>query len=464
MPLAIKIVLVTIALVPIFMLALPLPKPVLSLSPNLPSHDFGEITKGNSASWEFSIRNTGDESLNWNIVDNQPWITVNPQKGTNSGSAIINIDTSDLELGSHSGTITINSNGGESSGNINVEVIQGPLLSVSPNPPSHDFGEINQGDSTSWEFSIWNIGDGTLYWSIVDNQPWITVNPQKGTNSGSAMINIDTSDLELGGHSGTITINSNGGESTGNINLEVIQNPLLSVSPNPPSHDFGEINQGDSTSWEFSIWNIGDGTLYWSIVDNQPWITVNPQKGTNSGSAMINIDTSDLKPGDHSGTITINSNGGESSGNINVEVIKSALLGPDLVISTFKTTGSPTINSEKEVVLPVQVIIENQGDSDASLFKVATEYTRKSVTYVVAFTVDGQNNYLYPYTSTSLKPKETVTFEGILTFPSSIHRETITLRAVADSCSGDKSKPNYCRVDESNEENNYSPSISIFLP
>ena len=364
-PLAIKIVLVTIALSTIFMLALPQSKPVLSLSSNLPSHDFGEITKGDSASWEFSIRNAGDETLNWNIVDNQPWITVNPQKGTNSGNVMINIDTSDLKPGDHSGIITINSNGGDSSGNINVEVIQVPLLSVSPDVPSHDFGEIYSGDSASWEFSIWNSGGGTLNWNIVNNQPWITVNPQKGTNSGIVTVEVNTVDL----------------------------------------YDFY-----------------------------------------------------------YSGTIAINSNGGYKSGEIEIDVINPVLLGPDLVVSTFKTIGSPTINSENNVVLPVQVIIKNQGDSDASSFKVATEYTGKSGTYVVAFTVKGQNNIWYPYTSISLKPEETVTFDGIVTFHSSIHKETITLWAVADSCSGDEFMPNYCRVDESNETNNYAPSISIFLP
>ena len=331
MPLAIKIVLVTIALSTIFMLALPLSKPVLSLSPSLPSHDFGEITKGDSASWKFSIRNAGYGTLNWNIVDNQPWITVNPQKGTNSGSVIINIDTSYLKPGDNSGTITINSNGGESSGNINVEVIQVPLLSVSSNAPSHDFGRINQGDSTSWEFLIWNAGGGILNWNIVDNQPWITVNPQKGTNSGSVIINIDTSYLKPGDNSGTITINSNGGESSGNINVEVIQVPLLSVSSNAPSHDFGRINQGDSTSWEFLIWNAGGGILNWNIVDNQPWITVNPQKGTNSGIVTVEVNTVDLDDVYYSGTITINSNGGYKSGEIEIDVIKPVLLGPDLV-------------------------------------------------------------------------------------------------------------------------------------
>ena len=462
MPLAIKIVLVTIALVPIFMLALPLPKPVLSLSPNLSSHDFGEISKGDSASWEFSIRNAGDETLNWNIVDNQPWITVNPQKGTNSGSAMINIDTSDLKLGDHSGTITINSNGGDSSGNINVEVIQGPSLFVSPDL-SHDFGQINQGDSTSWDFSIWNTGDGTLNWSIVDNQPWITVNPQKGTNSGIVTVEVNTVDLDNGYYSDTITINSNGGNESGKIEMDVIQGPSLLVSP-ALSHDFGQITKGDSTSWDFSIWNTGDGTLNWSIVDNQPWITVNPQKGTNSGIVTVEVNTVDLDYGYYSDTISINSNGGDSSGKIEMDVIKPVLLGPDLVVSTFKTTGSATINAENSVVLPVQVIIKNQGDSDASLFKVATGYTGKSGSYVIAFTVKGQDNLWYPYTSTSLKPEETVTFNGIVTFHSSIHNEAITLWAVADSCSGDEFKPNYCRVDESDEENNYSPSISIFLP
>ncbi len=136
---------------------------------------------------------------------------------------------------------------------------------------------------------------------------------------------------------------------------------------------------------------------------------------------------------------------------------------PDLVVTEFKTNGSPFFREvDKVTVVPVSVTIKNIGNADAGIFKVSLEYAGTQGTFVVAFQVEGQTNMWYPYTNKSLKPGEEISFEGNALF--NRRGETVSLKAWADSCSGDEFMPEYCRVEESNENNNGSASITVVLP
>ncbi len=137
---------------------------------------------------------------------------------------------------------------------------------------------------------------------------------------------------------------------------------------------------------------------------------------------------------------------------------------PDLVVTTLEATGPATVNAENSVEVPIRVVVRNQGHAPAGIFKVATEYTGPQGTFVVAFTVPGQSSIWYPATSSPLAAGNEVTFAGKVTFNSAVHGVTVSLKATADSCSGDEFMPDYCRVAESNEANNGSAAISLSLP
>ncbi|MCP5053296.1 MAG: hypothetical protein GY940_39390 [bacterium] len=137
---------------------------------------------------------------------------------------------------------------------------------------------------------------------------------------------------------------------------------------------------------------------------------------------------------------------------------------PDLVITDFRVTGVATFNANNSVELPIRVVVKNQGTVAAGTFKVSVDYTGPKGTFVVAFTVPGQSSPWYPFTGTSLGAGNSVTFNGKLTFHPSVHGVGVSLKALADSCSGDEFMPDYCRVRESNEDNNESVSLSVLLP
>ena len=93
-----------------------------------------------------------------------------------------------------------------------------------------------------------------------------------------------------------------------------------------------------------------------------------------------------------------------------------------------------------------------------------TSYTYSAGTFTVAFTVSGQSDIWYPWTTNSLGSGSSVSFNGWLTFSSSLQGEFVSIKAKADSCSGDEFMPTHCRIDETNEGNNESSSISLTLP
>ena len=139
-------------------------------------------------------------------------------------------------------------------------------------------------------------------------------------------------------------------------------------------------------------------------------------------------------------------------------------LKPDLVVSSFEITGTPSIDIENRVVVPVRIVVKNQGAADADVFKVSTSYTGSRDTHVVAFTVPKRGHPWYPYTWDSLEAGAELELNGTVTFDPSLHDTTVALVAIADSCSGEEFMPDYCRIIESEEENNQSGALSVALP
>jgi hypothetical protein len=91
---------------------------------------------------------------------------------------------------------------------------------------------------------------------------------------------------------------------------------------------------------------------------------------------------------------------------------------------------------------------------------VSTQYSESSGTFLVPFSVPAQDDLWYPYSGAALAPGDELAFQGKVTFSYPPSDEIVTLWAVADSCAGEEFVEAYCRVLESNEDNNQS-SVSI---
>lgn len=139
---------------------------------------------------------------------------------------------------------------------------------------------------------------------------------------------------------------------------------------------------------------------------------------------------------------------------------------PDLVVTELVATGSAIVVGRDKIELPIRVVVRNQGNAPASRFKVSIDYYGPTIggPFGVAFTVPGQRNRWYPYIQYLREGGET-TLRGKVTFASARARgATVFLQAFVDSCAGDEFMPDYCRIRESNEDNNASSPISVSLP
>ena len=228
-----------------------------------------------------------------------------------SGIAVSSTDIVMGTIPAINGTFTVN-NGGTA-----------PVLCTTPDPPSHDFGGVPEGETRTWTFGITNCGgEGTLDWTVADDQDWLTVSPESGSDAGTVTVTIDTTGLAVGAHTGTITVGSSDGTKTGSISLTVpdsVVDPVLCTDPDPPSHDFGKVKAGKTRAWTFDITNCGEGTLDWTVTDDQDWITVSPESGSDAGTVTVTIDTTGLD-GAYTGTITVGSSYGAKTGSISVTV------------------------------------------------------------------------------------------------------------------------------------------------
>jgi hypothetical protein len=104
---------------------------------------------------------------------------------------------------------------------------QVPTLSFSP--PLLDFGNLQQGSTSTMTFDVWNSGGGTLNYSLYENLSWITaVSPANGSSTGNVdavNISIDTTGVPVGLHSGSVEIASNGGNGTVAVTVNVTAPP-----------------------------------------------------------------------------------------------------------------------------------------------------------------------------------------------------------------------------------------------
>ena len=191
-------------------------KSIINVTPIL--LDFGQ----NTNILPIEIRNTGKGELNWTIVEDLAWLSVNPVSGKTTAepsSVSITIDRDKLTENSKVATFVINSNGGSVVVNLTVSKA-GPILSITP--ATLDFGGVE----TEKSLNVQNIGVQTLTYEAKATQSWITLeNPQGSTTTQIKNIKVivNRAGMSPGDYSGSINVNSNSNSVSVPITMKVSQ-------------------------------------------------------------------------------------------------------------------------------------------------------------------------------------------------------------------------------------------------
>jgi hypothetical protein len=279
------------------------------------------------AAQTFTIRNSGQGTLNWRASESLPWLSLSASNGSLSAgvSTSVNVSASTVGLGSgtYTGTVEISADGVTGSPQrvtITLTVTPAPSLGVSP--VSLSFAAQQGSAPPAQTLVISNMGGGTLQWTASEPIPWLLGSPASGSlgagQSTSMAVSVNTAGLAPGSYTGTITVTAPGATSsprTVEVTLTVTPVPALGVSP--ASLSFTAEQGSNPAGQTLTISNTGTGTLAWTATEPIPWLVGSPGSGSlgagQSAPMAVSVNTAGLAPGSYSGTITVTAPGATSS-------------------------------------------------------------------------------------------------------------------------------------------------------
>jgi hypothetical protein len=124
-------------------------------------------------------------------------------------------------------------------------------------------------------------------------------NPMDG---GRGVLAFDCGFNDIEAQGGTTYINSN-------LPCQCSTSPTPLLRVYPIELDFGDTG----TTGGFAISSAGMGTLTWNVSEEVPWLTASPASGTGNATITVTVDRWGLPAGNHSGVISVTSNGGNET-------------------------------------------------------------------------------------------------------------------------------------------------------
>ena len=320
---------------------------------------------GNAPDQMFTVRNSGGGTLDYTIMGDANWLSLDPTSGTSDGEAdsiTVSYDTDLLDLGTYPATITVSDpNASNDPQTIDVLLIVTDLpaisLSVNSLEPVTPVGEDAPQDS----FTVTNSGGQILSYEVTKDELWLSVDPPSGNLMNAQMdtitVTYTTSGLSAGTYTATIVVRDEG---AANLFQEIevtldVGGPVISLSP---SILIPAVLQGDDAPDQtFQVSNEGSGTINYTIMDNADWLFVNPTSGTSTGDIdliTVSFDTQALDLGPYLGTITVS----DPNASNNPQTIDVLLIVTDL----------PAISLSLSLLAPQTVV---GGDAPQDSFTVA---------------------------------------------------------------------------------------------
>ena len=275
--------------------------------------DFGEVIISERSSKVVEVTNIGSTDLVITGVkasSDKFTVDVDTAQIVPGGSQQITITFAPKSEGQITGTITIESNGGDDK-TIRVSGYGKPKIVL--DKTAIDFGEVWIGSPSSQAVKVTNIGNTDLVITGVkasSEQFTVDVDTAQIVPGGSQQITITFAPKSKGQITGAITIESNGGNEI--IRVSGYGEPMIVL--NQTEIDFGEVVLGMRSSKVVEVTNIGNTALVITGVrasSEQFMVDVDTAQIVPGGSQQITITFAPKSEGQITGAITIESNGGD---------------------------------------------------------------------------------------------------------------------------------------------------------
>jgi Viral BACON domain len=354
--------------------------PVLTVAPA--TLNFGAVQKGSKTSLSLAIGNSGGKPLAWTAdTGGTKWLNLQTTSGDvlpggGPQSLTVFCDTTALGIGTYTATLHVLTGVGNSAVNVLLQVVAQKLARLSVSTGSVDFQTMDVGQQATQAISISNTGTLQLDWQMTSSENWVTLDSISGSllPSGAPQavnVQVDTTGLQPGSYSATLTIGSNGGTSQLTVFLVVAApltptvtptptatpTPTPTVTPTPTATptptptptvvptgslcdlpatlDFGTVQQGQTATQPLKLGNCGSAAFTWTAKSGDAWITIDNSGGTldpNNATTTINVtvDTTSLTgAGSHTGRVIFYSSVGNQTVNITVTLPQQIGARPD---------------------------------------------------------------------------------------------------------------------------------------
>ncbi len=245
---------------------------------------------------EFAITSSTPNVVPFTLSENAPWLIVSPINASTPRTIRVDINNIGLIAGDYIDTIIVNS---AQAANTPLYVVV--TLTVAPPPPTIAFSPTafffnalaNDTNPDPKILTIENSGGSVLNWTVSKTQPWLTLIPTFGTDSGDVEVAIDITGLTLGTYRDTITITAPGATNTPRkvpVTLSVASDlPLIEVDS---LFNFVIVESGQQgfDSAYFGIRNGGGGTMDFWLEWNSPRLfEIIPDSGTAPQTVKVRI-------------------------------------------------------------------------------------------------------------------------------------------------------------------------------
>ena len=274
--------------------------PVLEVEPL--SYQVGGSITQNPYDRILKIINGGGGSLNFDITATNEWISFQPSTGSTMGveEVVVSFETIGMNQGFHYDTIVVtstNGTGGPYEIPVQLWVMQWPPeLEVIGDQLSFSGVQCqNIPPIPSQTFEIQNNGIESLDWTLEWDADWLIPDPSSGPNNALVEVSVDESGLAPGTYTDTIKVVSTWSLTPPDY-VEVsftVNSPTdpteLAVSVDSLAFIFLAGDVGLTVNPTLIINNAVSGCMDWYITDPYPWMTFEPDSGTNFQEVNTNV-------------------------------------------------------------------------------------------------------------------------------------------------------------------------------
>jgi hypothetical protein len=360
-----------------------------------------------------------------------------------------------------------------------------PVRTLAPSPI--EFGSVTIEATATQGVAVSNQGGGAMTIGVPTLDPPVDAVTVGGSCEGATLGPGESCLVELTFTPGseesfqtTLIIPDDTGASPQRVPVtgEGVPEPMPAVSLDPPGLDFGPgvVGASEPNRETLTVTNSGQADLsiqdvmregssaFRVLSDDCRQATVSP-----GDSCSVEVSFTPETRGPFEGKLILVDNAAEGR-----QVIVLTGVGvtdrPDLVVPGFRQIGEPR-QGDGTVDVPVEVVVRNDGDVPAGIFKVSVDFASDvEGSFPVQFIADRTSdvdpgNLFYPFSTRELGPGEQIAFTGVLRFADRGRSRSGEAVAVADSCSGDEFQdPASCRVEEFDEGNNRSDPLPLKVP